>query len=235
MNYSSPLLTTARQVGQKLHVLKPLQRAYRRLLNSSYEEKFDKALMDAIGPKDVVWDIGANVGYYTTRFADKTGSDGAVFAFEPAPISAQTIRDVCKTRHQVTVLEIALSNVRGTAAFTVGEDTAPTNSLSSAATKDKRTYVDVSVDTGDNVVAELLALFPTVIKIDVEGYELEVLQGMPSILSNRILQTVCMEIHFTVLNRRGLLKAPQQIVSLLGKSGLRVQWIDPSHLVASRH
>ena len=39
-----------------------------------YEQTFDTAMFKAIKPGDVIWDVGANVGYYTRKFSDSVGS-----------------------------------------------------------------------------------------------------------------------------------------------------------------
>jgi len=51
--------------------------------NRGYEERFGSELLKWVAAGDCVWDVGANVGFYTMRFAEKVGQ-GAVVAFEPA-------------------------------------------------------------------------------------------------------------------------------------------------------
>ena len=52
--------------------------------SNSYEDKFNKALLSCVMRNEVVWDVGANIGHYTKLFANLTGSQGKVFAFEPS-------------------------------------------------------------------------------------------------------------------------------------------------------
>ena len=53
--------------------------------SKGYEEKFNKAMIDSISPGDVICDIGANIGHYTSKFASATGKNGIVYGFEPMP------------------------------------------------------------------------------------------------------------------------------------------------------
>ncbi len=50
-----------------------------------YEQKFRHAMLNTIRPGDIIWDVGANVGHYSTVFSDVVGSIGRVFAYEPSP------------------------------------------------------------------------------------------------------------------------------------------------------
>jgi hypothetical protein len=91
--------------------------------------------------------------------------------------------------------------------------------------------VQVAIKRGDTYAPKYL---PDVVKIDVEGYEYEVLKGMPQILSSAKLECVFLEVHFSILRKRGIRNAPKSIVRMLTEAGFAVHWVDPSHLVASR-
>ena len=71
-----------------------LKRLYYRFVpERTYEEKFHHQISAELRQGDVVWDVGANLGYYTNIFAEKTGSTGRVFAFEPV---AHTYEELCR-------------------------------------------------------------------------------------------------------------------------------------------
>src|SRR5690606_30187440 len=73
-------LTRLRSLARKTGLIRVLSRLNRRR-SKTYEARFAAALAAAIKPGDRVWDIGANVGYYTERFADAVGPWGQVVAF----------------------------------------------------------------------------------------------------------------------------------------------------------
>jgi hypothetical protein len=123
---------------------------------------------------------------------------------------------------------VALSDQDGVGLFYQSPITA-TNSL--VYSDNATSKLKVSIKRGD---AYAIRYFPDVVKIDVEGYEYEVLKGMPQILSAAKLKCVILEVHFSILRKRGLYDAPKSIVQMLTRAGLTVRWIDPSHLLASR-
>ena len=75
---------------------------------------------------------------------------------------------------------------------------------------------------------------PTIVKIDVEGYELEVLRGMPKVLAEHSLRSVFVEVHSAIMEANGLKDGGDKIVRLLASSGFKITWLDFSHLMAVR-
>ena len=231
MDFSSPAALRLRAIGQRLGVLPPLVRAYRRLAGKGYEERFDRALTQAIRPGDCVWDVGANVGLYTERFADQVTDQGRVLAFEPSPRNIRQLTTRFATRPTVVLCPVGLGATAGTIDFYVNEadDLGTTDSLFARGPNAVTHPVEVRV--GDDYLA---AHPPQVIKIDVEGFEPEVLAGLSRTLRSPTLRAVLIEVHFSVLNQRGLPEAPRRLVEILTAAGLRVTWVDASHLVAER-
>ena len=137
-------------------------------------------------PDDLFLDIGANVGSYTLL---ASSSGAKVVAVEPVPSTFNHLQmNVLLNRFQSTVrlMNIGLADSVGELRFTNSLDTM--NHV--LADGELGPYVSVAVDTVDNVVG---ASVPTVIKIDVEGYETAVLAGATATLCNRNLQVVICE------------------------------------------
>ena len=76
------LVLAARNIGRTLGLNKVIA-SY--LLGEGYEAKYDNCFSATLRQGDCVWDVGANVGYYTRSFCDRVGDAGFVFAFEPSP------------------------------------------------------------------------------------------------------------------------------------------------------
>lgn len=204
-----------------------------RFLNRrGYELAFDDALAAAMRPGDTVWDVGANVGYYSRRFAEAVRPGGQVFAFEPSPVTLPKLHEAIGGVQDVTVVPVGLGAEAAKMSFIQSEDDLGVASKVVAPGADGG--VEVEIDSGDRLVRDGRVAPPNVIKIDVEGYELDVLKGMSETLRDPNLRSVCVEVHFTQLAERGLATAPRTIERLLREAGFTLRWTDPSHLVGSR-
>ena len=199
-----------------------------------YEDSFRRAMFTCICPGDCVWDVGANVGYYSELFASAVGPSGKVISFEPSRGCAAVLEQRARDHAAGACWEIApiaLSDVDGDAWLSLrAGDTAPGNQLVS---RDDPAAVAVKTARADSLLASGCTP-PAVVKIDVEGFEGEVLDGMGSALRRPSLRAICIEVHFRKLNERGRSREPNRIVQLLRSSGFSVKWIDRSHLVARR-
>jgi FkbM family methyltransferase len=226
------LRSIGRRIG--LHHLVYRTRAALKL-NQGYEEHLHRALEKTVKPGDVVWDIGANVGIYTELFCKWVGPEGRVVAFEPNPEPFARMQQRLLDCPWLTLENVALgprdelSTLVIDGAHTSGhvlrndlETKQPGNSL-----------VSVQVTTGDNVCRRI-GKCPTVLKIDVEGFEEEVLLGFEHTLLSPALRAVVVEVHFQILESRGQPAAAIRIEKLLKSKGFRLKWIDSNHLLADR-
>jgi FkbM family methyltransferase len=225
------LTIRARSIARRIG-LKKLY--YKFVRPSDYEEHVRTALLSRLKPGDVVWDIGANRGHYTKIFCDKTGPTGRVFAFEPVP---DTFAELCRNTAEYPWVhneQLAFGNFDGVSRMVINPLYSVANHLQrDAAESDVANTVEVSVVRGDSFRAAL-GTTPNLIKIDVEGYEEEVLDGMPDLLSAPQLHVVLIEIHMEVLEKRGRALAPLRIEKLLQSKRLRTKWVDPGHICAER-
>jgi FkbM family methyltransferase len=144
------------------------------------EPLVQEALAGLLRPADVFYDIGANVGFFTILGAHMVGPGGRVFAFEPLPENAVALRRNAALNgfDHVTLIEAAVSHAAGTATlFTAAEPTWAKLATPGDAQATERT-VTVRLVTIDDLLAEGSVAAPTLVKIDVEGAELDVIAGM---------------------------------------------------------
>ncbi|MGH9412052.1 MAG: FkbM family methyltransferase [Vicinamibacterales bacterium] len=160
------------------------------------------AFRAAVRPGDIVLDIGANVGAYTILFAHWVGSAGRVFAFEPAPDARHALeRHVRLNRFddRVEVVPMAVSNADGAAAFTVDPHGGASALKGAVGTGET---IDVPTTTIDSFCARQ-GIQPRVIKIDVEGAELDALVGARRVLAAEPV-ALFVEFHPTLWPARGI-------------------------------
>jgi FkbM family methyltransferase len=94
--------------------------------------------------------------------------------------------------------------------------------------------IPVAVRSAASVVEENPDLFPNLVKIDVEGHEGAVMDGMLPLLPDKRLHCIGIEVHFGLLDSRGEGHRPKQMEQVLKAHGFQVRWTDPSHLLAIR-
>jgi len=139
-----------------------------------------------VKPGDLVFDIGAHLGNRTRAFA---ALGCRVVAVEPQPHVARMLRTLVGGRGNVYVVERAVTRAEGRATLAISERTPTVSSLAGdwrAARAQDPDFAGVSWDHSFEVAAITLDTLirehgrPAFIKIDVEGAELEVLQGLSS-------------------------------------------------------
>ncbi len=144
-----------------------------------YEDKTQIMFSNLVTAGAVVYDVGANVGFYTLLASLLVGPKGMVFAFEPLPRNIGYLKKNLGLNHcdNVTIIEAGVGEQDGTALFEKGADNA-TGRLSAQGT------LQVKIVSLDNLVLKGGIPPPEYIKIDAEGAELSVLLGAKMILAN---------------------------------------------------
>lgn len=143
-------------------------------------------LLHFLRPGDLFLDIGANAGSYSVLASGVCRA--RTFAFEPDPASVAHLRrniELNGLEDRVTVLAIAVGAENGEVSFTVGLDTV--NRVAAAGNRNSR---KVPLKRLDDVVADAK---PTMIKMDVEGYEDEAVRGAAKTLGTEYLQAILLE------------------------------------------
>lgn len=193
-----------------------------------YESGFHSALSSAVRPGDIVWDIGANIGFYTVRFAEQAGPNGHVYAFEPSTEMFERLGFAIEEHANCTPVRKALGDHNGREMFKQSGTT------SHIVTERDDDTIEIEIATGDALIAARQVQPPTVMKIDVEGFELDVLTGLTETLKRPALRFVGVEVHFSELSKRGLNHAPAEIERRLEAAGLQTRWVGSSHIIAER-
>ena len=152
------------------------------------ELPFQDALAASTKAGDVFYDIGANVGFFSVIGARLVGPAGLVYAFEPVPSNAEFVRSNAKSNgfKNVVVHEKAVSSTSGQGELTLAAYSGGAALSNVPKPPDATSVLPVALIAIDDLVVGQGAPPPSVVKIDVEGAELDVLQGMRQVLvSNR--------------------------------------------------
>ncbi len=153
----------------------------RPLIRGIAEPEVQEAFRRTISPGATVYDIGANIGFFSLLAARMTGPEGKVVAFEPAPECATSVRANATLNGlgaQIQVVEAAVGADAHRERLLVVADQSWSHLESRGEHPQTTEEVEVEVLTIDTLVAGGEIPPPDVVKIDVEGSELDVLNGM---------------------------------------------------------
>jgi FkbM family methyltransferase len=164
---------------------------------------------------------------------DRVGEAGIVFAFEPNSENISVLESEFAKAGNIVVVPMALGATTEKVSLVVGDDPMRGRSRIAAGAPHDRVEM-VQVTTGEQLLADGKVRPPAVIKIDTEGFELDVLRGLGKILDFPEVRAIAVEIHFALLEGRGMADAPQQIENLLHSKGFTVKWTGASHIIATR-
>ncbi len=148
-------------------------------------ESGQRALFEKmIAQGDVVYDIGANVGFYTLLAALLVGKNGRVIAFEPVPRNLYYLKKHLKMNHitTVNVVEKSVSNKNGSTLFCLGRNSAMGHVFSNWVDTPEDEYITVPMICLDDAIEGCNFPIPDCIKIDIEGAEMYALDGCKNML-----------------------------------------------------
>ena len=157
-------------------------------VKGGYEISLQRLMASLVTPGDVVVDCGANVGIHTCFLARRVGPAGRVISVEPIQALSQRLRRNVELNalDNIDVVVKATSSAPGRALMyppIPGTSNQGLGSLYYRSGVSSR-GVPTELDTLDNIVAAVKADRVNLIKIDVEGSELETLLGCARILSS---------------------------------------------------
>ena len=236
---SNPNILKMKINNIKANFLVSDKQEFSRVSYLQHDKHIIKCLIDNIRLGDCVWDIGASIGLYSVLLGKALGNKGKVFSFEPENKSfKRLVQNIQENKiENVNPYNIALGNKNDKVKlkiekhFTSGAHTCV--GLSGGQDNNIDNYEEIEIYNGDSFRVLNKIEIPSIIKIDVEGAEEDVLVGLSETLDDVRCRLIVSEIHFSVLESTGRKDTPANIQRLLLAKGFRKQkWLDPSHLAA---
>lgn len=156
----------------------------------TYEIEEQNEFVKNVMPGDVVFDIGAHVGFYSLLASTIVGQQGRVFAFEPLPENVAILEKhlTMNKADNVNIINVAVGEKEGRASFKKGE-----SNFEGKLADDGD--VAVNVVSLDGLLARGECPRPQFIKVDVEGKFLEVIRGGRETIG-KYLPTIIFEAEF---------------------------------------
>ncbi len=151
----------------------------------TYEMNLQQAIRDWAQPGMVAYDVGANIGYVSLLLAKRVGENGKVFSFEPLPDNQERLQKNVALNPNLSVRLIpkAVADKAGETTFLV-HSSGGMGKLQGSFGKnvDFATQMEVETIGLDDFVYKEKNAAPNIIKIDIEGGEVQALKGMQRLL-----------------------------------------------------
>jgi FkbM family methyltransferase len=163
------------------------------------ETAVQEAMVRHLGPGSVFYDIGANLGFFSLLAAHLVGLDkGRVYAFEAAPDNARAIQANAELNGipNITVIDKAVSSRSGMGRLQIVDDQSWSKLEEYGEHPHTERLIDVELVAIDDLLRAGELAPPTAVKIDVEGAEIAVLEGMRETLERHQPAVIC-ELHDT--------------------------------------
>ena len=195
------------------------------MVSGTYERKTTELIYNTVMPSMVAVDIGAHVGYFSLLLGKLVGRSGKVYSFEPEPDNHSLLRENIRMNGYENIVAInkAVSNVSGFAQLLIsGLD----NGRNSFYANDLPTVGSVVVETItlDDYMVEQGSPTVDLIKIDVEGSEFIVWQGMTNLLDRCNDLKIIMEMNPSMLITAGV--DPISFLGQVADAGFSLYTID---------
>ena len=172
------------------------------LRTGTYGHETTTAVKELLRPGMTFVDAGAHIGYYSVLAAKFVGATGHVYCFEPIPATNAMLRanvELNGFSSQTTIESLAISSRRASLAFVIDE----ASSVASRMATSSEAGVPLDATSLDDYFAARGWPDVHVVKMDIEGAELEGFRGMTELVRRNATMAVIFEVHLEVLGRQG--------------------------------
>lgn len=198
-----------------------------------YEPDMMATVTQLLQDGDTFLDIGGNEGYFSILAAQQVGASGRVICVEPqSRLQPVLSRNVAENAATVEILQAAIADQVGTATLSLSPDINTGSSGLFRTTAYATPVEQVPQTTLAQLFSDLHLSRIKLMKVDVEGFEYEVVMGGQAILEQGCIEHIALELHPSILQQRG--RSESKIVATLNHCGYRVNPDYPT-LVFTKH
>jgi FkbM family methyltransferase len=181
------------------------------------EPRERRFLQFQVEPGMVVFDVGANVGFYTLLLAGRVGPTGRVHAFEPDPLSFEILKGRAAGRSNVEINQTAVGDHTGAVTLYTNRSNRADNRVHASLGAETAEAVEVPLTTLDDYCAARGIERVDAVKMDVQGAEVAALAGFRKMLARA--KPRWMLIEFSPEHLRGAGSSPEAFWRILEDLG----------------
>jgi len=220
------LLSKKTILGNQMYLTKPSFTSWCLARDNIYEETETRFVLDNVKKGDIVLDVGANIGYYTLILAKLVDEQGKVFAFEPEPNNFHVLKKNVRANgyNNVKLERVVVSNKKSKTKLYVSKENVGEHRIYKSSTV-SNDYINVEmIRLDDYFVNHNLMDKISFVKMDVEGSELGVLEGMKEILARNKKIKILIEFDPRQIIDYG--GKPKDIFDILEKENFDFSYVD---------
>jgi FkbM family methyltransferase len=182
------------------------------------EELFTRTLQDSLREGDCVLGIGANIGYYSLMEARLVGPRGKIYAIEPVPHNMKLLEDSIRLNNydNVETFQLAIGQTDSMAKMYLSDHP---NWSSFYPPRRITGKIDIAISSVDSFLKG--KRLPDLVRMDVEGYEYEIIIGMSDLLESGRPLRLFIEFHPDIMGR----PRAASFLSILKKHGFQLKKI----------
>jgi FkbM family methyltransferase len=163
-----------------------------------HEPHVARIIRDCVRPGDTCLDVGANIGYFSMMMACVTGPQGRVYSFEPVPSTFEflTLNAALAATQglRIQARQAAVSSKTGELVIEHREHSTLNQVREAANESDAKSDRIPSITLNDFLRTTAITGRVKLLKVDVEGHELAVLEGALNVLQSRQIETMIIEV-----------------------------------------
>lgn len=181
------------------------------------EKAATKIMQEFVEPNDVLLEAGANIGYYVLLEASLLGGEGKIYAVEPEPNNISMLkRNVAlnKLNKLVQINHMAFSDKKGKLPLYLTRE-ANLHSFIKPRHENYKTVL-IKMDSIDKFIEKRRNI--NFIRMDIEGYECKVIDGMKKFLKKKGPLKLFIELHPHLVSKGDMVK----LLTTLKKSGFEI-------------
>jgi len=196
-------------------------------LGKDNEEKSKKIFLEYVKKSGTIIDVGAHIGDYSLIAAKKIGPKGKVIAIEPFIDAVTRIKENFSLNNldNYEVLQVAVGEKQEKRQLYENDITGAgyLDPIEDIVKNDLSSKSEILVSTIDAIIAKERIKKVDIMKIDVDGFEYEVLLGCKKSFSEKKIMNILCEVHHGYLMKKGI--DEEKIYSLLKENGFNMRYL----------